>query len=430
MSYTSGMTPPARAKSNPLFLAAAAVLIVAAGGWSVAVLYQDPKAIPVKDFVEYWSAGVVTARGGNPYDAEQLLPYQVQAGHDPNRREAVMMWNPPWALAVVVPLGLLPPRAAHLTWLGIQMAAVLASAGWLWRVYGGPKGMGWVAALVALFFAPFFLLMWYGQIGSLCLVGLAGFVYSHARGRPAAAGAFAALTALKPHLLFAFGVALGLDALATRRGRIALLAGAAAVAAAGAVVWAVNPDVYRHYREAMGKDASTAAQVQPRDWMVPLASYWLRVWVAPHAFWVQFVPTAVTAVAVAGYWFARRRTWDWAAELPRLVFASVLTAAYGAWIFDLIVLLVPVLQATVWLAAARRPAATAGIAAVYAVLNVATVAVPLWLIATAPDPAAAGFGIHHFIYFSPATFLLYLAAGRVGATGPRLDRQEGRTSPP
>jgi hypothetical protein len=400
-------------QSNRVLVCTAGGLTVALAVWVVYSVFENPQLLPVKDFVEYYAAGAVAARGGNPYDAEELLPYQRQAGHDAQHDRAVMMWNPPWALVLVVPLGLLPPRTAHLAWLGGQLLAVVVSALWLWRVYGGARHHSGLAVAVAVFFAPFFLLMWYGQIGALCLLGLAGFLAAHQRGRPATAGAFAALTALKPHLLFAFGVALLLDAVVTRRGRIALATGAAVLVAAALLVWLAHPDVYAHYRDALTRDASTTAQVQPKDWKLPLLSYWLRIATAPQSFGVQFLPTLLAAVGVAGYWFVRRDRWDWPVELPRLVFVSVLLAAYGAWIFDLVVLLVPVLQATVWLTRQATTAAGLMLGAAYIMLNVGTVAVPLGLIATASDPAQREFGLHHFIYFSPAILLLYLAAGRL-----------------
>jgi hypothetical protein len=66
---------------------------------------------------------------------------------------------------------------------------------------------------------------------------------------------------------------------------------------------------------------------------------------APDAFWVQFVPCLLLAVAAVPYYLLRRKGWDWRTELPRLVMASALLAPYGAWIFDLAVLLVPVVAA-------------------------------------------------------------------------------------
>ena len=60
-----------------------------------------------------------------------------------------MMWNPPWALVLVTPLGLLPANAAHFVWLAGQLAAVLAAAGMLWRVYRGPRDLWPVGCAVS-----------------------------------------------------------------------------------------------------------------------------------------------------------------------------------------------------------------------------------------------------------------------------------------
>jgi hypothetical protein len=394
-------------RRSPIVLAAVPVILL---GLAV-VAYKaatHPRPVPMRDFVEYYAAGAVNLRGGNPYDPDQILPVQRATGDDPDLAIATMMWNPPWALVLVTPLGLLPAKAAHLAWLAGQLAAVLASAAMLWRVYRGPAGLWPVGCAVALFFGPFFVLMWYGQVGGLLLLGLAGFLYSHARGRPAAAGAFAALTALKPHLLFAFGLVMVLDALATRRGRVALLAGAATVAAAALAAWAMNPDVYRHYFAA-GWQTSGGTHVSPKDWYQPLGSYWLRRAIDPDRFAVQFLPTIVTAAVVAGYWFTRRRAWDWPAEAPRLIFASVIAAAYGAWIFDLVVLLVPVVQAAVWLTTARRGPLWWAVVVGHFVLGGLTAVAPVVAAAVSGD---RGVPLHAFVYFSPATLLLYLLAGR------------------
>ena len=66
---------------------------------------------PPDDFIEYWAAAKLTLDGENPYDPALLLPLQLANGRATD--EAVMMWNPPWSLAVVLPLGLAPrPRGA------------------------------------------------------------------------------------------------------------------------------------------------------------------------------------------------------------------------------------------------------------------------------------------------------------------------------
>src|SRR5262249_45692225 len=44
------------------------------------------------------------------------------------------------------------------------------------------------------------------------------------------------------------------------------------------------------------------------------------------------------------YWVCRRRNWGWDEELPLVLLFSMLAAAYGAWPYDLVLLLVPVMQ--------------------------------------------------------------------------------------
>ena len=82
-------------------------------------------------------------------------------------------------------------RAAFAVWLGLQFALILVSAAWLWRACMGSARARWVAAALAVGFAPTFLLLITGQFTALTLFGLAGFVYFRAGGRPYLAGVLA-----------------------------------------------------------------------------------------------------------------------------------------------------------------------------------------------------------------------------------------------
>src|ERR1700687_1555271 len=94
--------------------------LIALAAWQVTQLLSDPAILPPDDFVEYWAAGRLNAAGENPYDPEKLLPLERQAGRDTD--EAVMMWNPPWTLLLVMPFGLLPARFSQLLWLALHLA--------------------------------------------------------------------------------------------------------------------------------------------------------------------------------------------------------------------------------------------------------------------------------------------------------------------
>jgi hypothetical protein len=176
------------------------------------------------------------------------------------------------------------------------------------------------------------------------VLGLAGYLYFIRKDRPLAAGAFAALTALKPHLLAGFGVLLIADVV-TRRGRIGLAAGMGVTALSLGFVLSMCPQVIGQFITAVREPGPGAIPLHA--WTLPVPSYWLRMVIAPDRFWVQFVPCAVACAALIVWRLRAGERWDWSRALPVVVAASVLTTSYGGWIFDLPVLLVPV----IWCAA-------------------------------------------------------------------------------
>ncbi|MBM3979205.1 MAG: DUF2029 domain-containing protein [Planctomycetes bacterium] len=322
------------------------VLVLLVGGAALAfvadIVVRTPGFLVPRDFLEYWAAGRVQLHGGNPYDPRELLAEQQRA--EPERTEAVMMWNPPPALAVYVPLGALPPRWAALLWVGLQLASVFVACDLLWRTYCNRAR--WLAAVVAISFAGTWWLVAYGQNTGFLLLGLAGFLHFRQKDKPYTAGAFAALTALKPHLLAVFGVLLVADAV-TKRGAKALAAGVAVIALALVTALVANPQVVAQFLEAAHNPAPGARALS--DWWLPVPAFWLRKWVAADQFWIQFVPCAL-ACAAALVWRARAHQWEWPRALPLAVAVSVLATPYGGWVFDLPVLLVPVICAAAQLA--------------------------------------------------------------------------------
>jgi hypothetical protein len=353
--------------------------------------------LPLKDFVEYWSAGDVFVNGGNPYDPEALSASLTNALGE-EHSHTTMMWNPPWTLPLTAPFAMLPIRLAHILWVGLQLTLVIASANMLWRAYGGSNEPGpWFRAAVLLFPPTVFLLV-YGQIGALCLFGVAGFLYFMDRDRPMPAGLCVALTAIKPHLLFAFGLYLLLEALVSRRDRIAFLSGAIAVVATAAGAWRINPNVYADYWAAMSAPPGTSGFVSVQEWRLPLGSYWLRMNFAPDHFWVQFLPAAVVVAGTFVYWKRAPGQRDWLRVTPVLVLASLLAAPYGGWLFDLVLLFVPIVHVVLGLSAeaGRR------VLAVITALN---------LVVLVGMPAIGALALEQYMWFTPAVAAGYVAAG-------------------
>jgi hypothetical protein len=317
------------------------VLVLLVGVAVVAIcadrVVQSPGSHIPRDYLEYWASARLNLRGLNPYDPVLLLAEQQRA--EPERAQPLMMWNPPPALAVYSLFAPFPPRWSALLWVAVQLLTLMIACDLLWRMYA-PGQPRWPAQLVAFSFVGTWWVVAYGQNADLLLFGLAGFLHYTRKDRPVAAGACAALTALKPHLLAGFGVLLIAD-LVLRRGRATLAAGLGVITLALVIVLAMNPNVITHYLAALRDPGPEAVPL--RAWALPVPSYWIRITLAPQAFWVQFVPSVLACVALLAWRIRAGERWDWSRALPVIVAVSMLTTPYGGWIFDLPVLLVPVI---------------------------------------------------------------------------------------
>ncbi len=369
------------------------VVALALVGWQlvgqVRQLLRERSVWPPDDFVEYWAAARLTLDGRNPYDPAELLPLQIAAGRDTD--EAVMMWNPPWALAVVLPLGLLPAREAQLLWLLAGVASVGFSGDRLWLLYGGSRERRWVGWLLAGGFVPTLFALHAGQAGPFLLLGAVLFVACLRKGWPLQAGAATVLLAVKPHLTYLVWLAILCEAVARRRGGV-LLGGIIGGVACTLVPLAFDPHVLHQYADAMGNRP-------PDQWVSPTLGTMLRLHFGEEQFGLQFVPVVFGLAWFAWYWQAHGRRWDWTEQTPLLLLVSFVTAPYGAWPFDL-VLLVPAVFQVVLRPRAERGFWLAALAGLVAV-NAACLAMNLLKV-----------GSYEFRWVAPAVLALYAVAMR------------------
>ena len=363
--------------------------VVAAG---VAGRALPPPGLAAADFFEYRAAAEVLARGGDPYDGKSLLEVQLPGGwvddkSPPDAPRAQMMWNPPWVAPLILPFAAADWGPGYLAWCALQTWLVAASALLLWWTYGERTPLGYLAALaVALVFSPDYWLVVMGQISGYLLFGVAGFAAAMHAGRPGLAGAALALTAVKPHLLLPLGVLLGAAAVAgDRAARRAALVGGAILILAALAPLPLRPGVWGEYFRAAAAPGDEF-HFAPSQWNPPIpAGYLRRALGLPTA--AQFVPSVVVTAALVAHWWPRRRGWDWPNATPPVVLLSVLSTGYGAWLFDLCVLLVPVTQAAAWLARSpnrlARLVGAAALAAFAASVNAGVFPKVLWTSAIA-----------------------------------------------
>jgi hypothetical protein len=349
-----------------------------------------------KDFVQYWAVGRLFWKGENPYDPARQLREQQHVY--PERDIALMMWNPPPALPLYAPWGLLPARLAAWLWNGLQLVAVLAASYLLVRVYAPGTAWWWFLPLTLGFTGTVWLLL-YGQNTGWILLGLAGFAWGQHREQPWLAGCCGALTVLKPHLLLGFGLVWMGDVWHRGRPRITLLVGVAAVCLATALAHLSDPQVLLHYLTALREPSPYA--VSPKDWMLPAASYWLRHYLAPESMAWQFLPSLLAALALWLWRLRCRQKWSWPQALPVVVAVSVLTTGYGGWIFDLPVLLVPLIALAAWM---------------FQVKPMLLVYLTAWQILVTWATFVYGSSLHSFWWVAPAVlgpclFVPFLTAG-------------------
>lgn len=346
-------SPEHPSTSRRVLLVVGVVAVVVVCAWQLEKLFRGGLNAPL-DFAEYWTAGNLNANGENPYSGANVRAVQRGLGLD---NTAIMMWNPPWALTLVMPVGLLPFRSAYGVWVLVNLALVVASVELLWRSFGGSPARRWIAHLLALTFTPTIFLIGSGQITAVVLFGLAGFLYYARTNRPLAAGAFAALTAVKPHLLALFALWLIFEATRSAFGRKIILGGLLVGAIACVPPTLANSEVWTQYWEA-AHGPSSADHHHVSDWTPPVLGWWLRQFVPGKPFAMQWLPLAIGVVAFAGWWVANRGSSpQWAERLPWVVGFSLIVAPYGAWQFDLVLLLAPVLATAACVA--RSPNATA-----------------------------------------------------------------------
>src|SRR5439155_9057329 len=145
-----------------------------------------------RDFGEYWASGYQLAHHANPYDPDAILRLERAVGY-PSGIPALIMWNPPPALLLVLPLGFLGPTTADWLWLLLLLASLVASVRMVWIMHGRPKNqVHWLGYS----FAPALVCLLAGQVSAFVLLGLVLFLRLH-QSRPFLAGVSLWLCLLK-----------------------------------------------------------------------------------------------------------------------------------------------------------------------------------------------------------------------------------------
>jgi hypothetical protein len=352
--------------------------IVIAGGIALALAAMFVCVVPLagniagaRDFVVYWATGQQLAHHANPYDPESMGRIERSAGLAAGYG-VLYMRNPPWGLALALPLGFIGLRIGALLWSMVLIACLAASVRMLWLMQGRPRNqLHWLA----LSFAPALVCLIIGQTSLFALLGLVLFLRLHGT-RPFLAGMSLWLCGLKPHLFVPFAVVL-LAWIAVSKSFKIFAGASVAMAASCALTDWIDPRAWAEYSQML-----RASGIEKE--FIPCLSVVLSLRFSPSTMWLQYLTPVLCCAWAMTYFWPRRHSWDWTKQGSVLMLASIFAAPY-CWIFDQ-VLVLPALLHGVYLTKSRWLLAVLGFAST--LMNIGLlcgirVVSPLYLI-TAP----------------------------------------------
>jgi hypothetical protein len=349
-----------------------------------------------RDIGSYWAAGRLIDRHANPYDASAVQKIQESLEFAPGEQPLIMR-NPPTALCLVMPIGLLKLRYAAWLWSAMLLGSLLWSVRMLRAIYGPRDDIHGrphtKVHYLGYTFGPALICIFGGQTSLFALLGLVLFLRFH-QNRPALAGVALWLCALKPHLFLPFGVVLLVWILVNRRYR--LLGGAVlAMGAASLAATSLDPWVWPQYAGMLRSSAVTGE-------FIPCLGVALRFALRPSAMWLQYLPVAIGCAWALHFYWRRRYAWDWVERAGILMLVSVLVAPY-AWLTDQ-ALLIPAVLLAAYSATSRAQLVAVAVAGAF--LEAAHM---------------AGQGMHSLLYLWTSPFwlvwYLYVSAKSKAAEG-------------
>lgn len=364
MAAGNTVSPRNRAKfSEAMIGLACALSAITALLFIPSILSSAPGS---RDYIVYWATAQQLVHHANPYDAHAMSMLEHAWGQ--TKPGAFYMRNPPWALPLVLPLGLVSAKAGALPWSLYLLAVTLLGVSVVAPVLRPPgKYVAWIG-----YFSPLAInAIVAGQSPLFSLLGLALFLRLH-RSRPFAAGAGLALCMVKPHLLIVC-VPVFLVWIVLRRAWSLLLGILAAMAVSCAVTEWIDPAAWRQYVEWAHSSGIASEKIS-------CLSVALRDLINPRADWLTYVPAAAACAWGLSYFWKRRREWDWRNHGGLLVIVSLLAAPY-CFPWDQCLAIPALLFAA---ARTRSRAAMGMIALSYILINVqqmcgVLVRSPLWL---------------------------------------------------
>ena len=353
-------------------------------------ILTKPEYLPSDDFIRFWASGKLNLQGENPYDPWRIGQIQIEAGSLASGLSAnSITLNPPWAVTLFMPFGLIAFPISRLVWLIISIMLLLITSQLLWHIYSGYQKQRWLALLVVFIFAPTISVLEKGQITSLLLLGMVGFLYFTVINRNDwLAGISLVLVSMKPQVVYLFWFALLFWVIQRRRWSIPISTSIITITLT-LIATSYNPQIIKQY-------FGMLQTYQISGWAVPTVGSYLRFfWLGLDKYWLQFLPSVIGCMWFFYYWYKHYKTWNWVDELPIILLVSLLTSPYF-WTYDLVILIPAILLAVTWIAADWKRWSTLLLGVIFLGLNILDLILHMYL------------DDFWFIWLAPALFCWFL----------------------
>lgn len=295
-----------------------------------------PQPVGEGDFRGYWSASYLLARGENFSDPMQIKHVE-ETRTDWRENWVVVTWNPPWLFVILIPFTFVPFSQAVWWWLLTNVLIVATSVGAVWQLSASSdmRRQIWIPLLVAFTFSITLVTLVMGQVNTLVLAGLAGFLFFASRERWGFAGAALALTTIKPQLVYLTLPLLLFDCLLKKRWN-AIAGFVLTLLGFSAIVFLLRPTFLSEYLALAGTGRLLA-------WENPTLSGWLSVTLGWD--WVRMMGLAILPLPLLLRW-RYGDAWNMFTLVDASLILSIITAPF-AWSYDFVVLLIPLVSSIV-----------------------------------------------------------------------------------
>lgn len=342
------------------------------------------------DYFHIWAAAKLNLEGRNPFDIQTIEQLRMMEGSGTFIGKSPIMLNPPWTIALFMPLSLLNYPISRLFWLILSIVLILVSVLLLWRTYSGNPKQKWLAILVVFIFGPTISVLEKGQVTTLVVLGITSFLYfSSVHRNDWMAGALLSLASVKPQVVLLFWVALLFWTILEKRWVI-LISFSLSILILTLFGTFFNPSLIEEY-------VGMLHSYNLSDWATPTIGSYLRYfWLGINNFWIQYLPSIIGGLWFIYYWVTHHSSWKWAYAIPQLLFVSIITSPYN-WTYDIVVVIPGIIQAIIWLTDAHNRKLTLLFGSTYLVINILDLMLH------------RRFDEFWFIWLAPALFILFIA---------------------